>query len=201
MTKFKNKYRIEPARLKNWDYAKSAAYYITICTANRKHFFGKIENEEMMYSEIGKIVELEWLKTPDIRPDMNIELGEFVVMPNHFHGIVFIGDNEFNGERDGERGGGRDAMHLVSTDDIYTNKFGPQSKNVSSIIRGFKSAVTIHARNINPEFGWQPRFYDRIIRDAKSYEVISKYIINNPKKWFEDAFNKSTTNDIHHPSR
>lgn len=197
MTKFKNKYRIEPARLKNWDYAKSAAYYITICTANRKHFFGKIENEEMMYSEIGKIVEIEWLKTPEIRPDMNIELGEFVVMPNHFHGILFIGDNEFNGER----GRGRDAMHRVSTDDTYTNKFGPQSKNVSSIIRGFKSAVTIQARNINPEFGWQPRFYDHIIRDAKSYEVISKYIINNPKKWFEDAFNKSTTNDIHRPSQ
>jgi putative transposase len=185
MAKFKNKYRIEPARLKNWDYTKSAAYFVTICTANRKHFFGKIENEAMIPSEIGSIVEQEWIKTPGIRPDMNLELGEFVVMPNHFHGIMFIGDNEFNDERNG-----RDAMHRVSTDDIYKNEFGPQSKNLSSIIRGFKSAVTIQARNINPEFGWQSRFHDHIIRDPKSYEVISNYIIENPKKWIEDEFNK-----------
>jgi len=184
VTKFKNKYIIEPARLKNWDYAKSAAYFVTICTTNRKHFFGKIENEAMMPSEIGSIVEQEWLKTPEIRPDMNLELGEFVVMPNHFHGIIFIGDNEYNC---------RDAMHRVSTDktdDIYKNEFGPQSKNVSSIIRGFKSAVTIQARKINPDFGWQTRFHDHVIRNSKSYNAISHYIIANPKNWVDDDFNK-----------
>ena len=171
MTKFKNKYRIEPARLKNWDYAESAAYFVTICTANRTPFFGMAQNNALIHSEIGKIVAAEWVKSPEIRPDMNLELGEFVVMPDHFHGIIFIG--------------GRDAMHRVSTGDIYKNEFGPQSKNLSSIIRGFKSAVTVQARKINPEFGWQARFHDHIIRNSKSYDVISQYIIDNPKKWIE----------------
>ncbi len=184
MAKFNNKYRIEPARLKNWDYGNSAAYFITICTANRHHFFGKVQDEEIICSNIGAIVEQEWIKTPEVRPDMNLELGEFVVMPNHFHGIIFIGNNEYNSDGD------RDAMHRVSTDGIYKNEFGPQSKNVSSIIRGFKSAVTIQAKKINPDFGWQPRFYDHIIRNPKSYDVISQYIIDNPKKWIDDEFNK-----------
>lgn len=184
MGKFKKKYRIEPARLKNWDYAQKGVYFVTICTANREHFLGKIENQKMIPSSIGSIVEQEWVKTPEIRPDMNLELGEFVVMPNHFHGIIFIGNNEFNG-RDVM---GRDAKHGVSTGDIYKNEFGPQSKNLASIIRGFKSAVTVRARDINPEFGWQARFHDHIIRNPKSYDVISHYMIDNPQKWIDDEF-------------
>lgn len=189
MAKFKNKYRIEPTRLKNWDYGNSAAYFITICTANREHFFGKIVEEQCIapLSSIGIIVEQEWIKTPEIRPDMNLELGEFVVMPNHFHGIIFIGNNEYNG---GDVMHGRDAMHRVSTDGIYKNEFGSQSKNLASILRGFKSAVTVQARKINPEFGWQSGFHDSIIRNPKSYDVISQYIIDNPKKWVDDEFNK-----------
>lgn len=140
-----------------------------------------VQDYEMVYSNIGTIVVQEWIKTPEIRPDMNLALGEFVVMPNHFHGIIFIGNNEYNG---------RDAMHGVSTDGIYKNAFGPQSKNVSSIIRGFKSAVTVQAKRINPDFGWQARFYDHIIRNPKSYDTISQYIIDNPKKWIDDEFNK-----------
>ncbi len=200
MAKFNNKYRIETTRLKNWDYAQKGVYYITICTANRDHFFGKIENKEIDLSEIGTIVKQEWIKTPEIRPDMNLELGEFVVMPNHFHGIIFIGNNKFNNKPIV-----RDAMHSVSnmhrvskmhristdkTDDVYKNEFGPQSKNLSSIIRGFKSSVTIRAKRINPDFGWQSRFYDHIIRNQNAYDTISQYIIDNPKKWIDDEFNK-----------
>lgn len=187
MAKFNNKYKIETARLKNWDYSQRGVYYITICTSSREHFFGEIENNEIILSEIGTIVEQEWIKTPEIRRDMNLELGEFVIMPNHFHAIIFIGNNEFNSNI------GRDAMHRVSTDktdDIYKNEFGPQSKNLSSIIRGFKSAVTIQAKRINPDFGWQSRFYDHIIRNPKAYDNISQYIIENPKKWIDDEFNK-----------
>lgn len=90
MAKFNNKYRIEPARLKNWDYSQRAVYYVTICTANREHFFGKVQDEEMVYSNIGTLVEHEWVKTPEIRPDMNLELGEFVVMPNIFMGLYLL---------------------------------------------------------------------------------------------------------------
>jgi hypothetical protein len=94
--KYQNKYRITSARLKNWDYASCAAYFITICTANREHFLGQIIGGKMNLSVLGSVVEQEWIKTIEIRPDMNLSLGDYVVMPNHFHGIIFIGANEFN---------------------------------------------------------------------------------------------------------
>jgi REP element-mobilizing transposase RayT len=147
----------------------------------------------MHFTEIGEIVVDEWLKTPVIRPDMNIFLDEFVVMPDHFHGIVIIGNNRFNNRltnvgRNAMHGVGfgRNAMHGVSTKTNTKNKFGPQVKNLSSIIRGFKSAVTVRARKIDRDFGWQSRFYDCIIRDDRSFQRIKKYIIDNPKKWKVD---------------
>jgi REP element-mobilizing transposase RayT len=89
--KFKNKYRIPSARWKDWDYGASAAYFVTVCTANRERFFGEINNGEMILSEIGKTVQTEWLKTPELRPDMNITLDAYVVISDHFHGIIVIG--------------------------------------------------------------------------------------------------------------
>ena len=71
---------------------------------------------------------------------------------------------------------------------IYKNKFGPQSKNLASIIRGFKSAVTSFARINHIGFGWQPRFYEHIIRTSDSYQRISQYIANNPANWQDDQF-------------
>ena len=92
----------------------------------------------MHLSDIGKIVETEWIKTPDIRPDMHLELGEFIIMPNHFHAILIIGKNA--------------TMLGVGTQRIasrqYQNKFGPQSNNLASIIRGFKSAVTTQVKKL-----------------------------------------------------
>lgn len=90
-----NKYRIPSARWQNWNYQNAASYFITICTRKRKHYFGEIEGGKMYLSNIGKIVESEWLKTPEIRSNMNLQLDEFVVMPNHFHAILIIGENEF----------------------------------------------------------------------------------------------------------
>ncbi|MDM8158642.1 hypothetical protein QUH73_02310 [Labilibaculum sp. K2S] len=130
--KFQNKYRIPSARLKDWDYGSNAIYFVTICTHEREHYFGEITNGKMILNEIGELAASEWMKTPEIRPDMNLELGEFVIMPNHFHVLITIGKNNYNT--------GTDAMHRVST-------FGSQSKNLASIIRGFKSSVTINARN------------------------------------------------------
>ncbi len=179
--KFQNKYRIPSARLPNWDYGSDAAYFVTICTKSREHYFGEIIDDKMQLSGIGKLVNSEWLKTIEIRSDMNIAMGEFIVMPNHFHGIIIIGENKYNGSNDC-----RDAMHGVSTE--YVNKFGPQRKNLSSVIRGFKSAVTINARKINSQFEWQSRFYDHIIRDDESFVNIQNYIINNPKNWKDDKF-------------
>ena len=195
MDKFKNKYRIASARLQNWDYGSPGLYFITICTKNRECYFGEILETDvvdtpcMAYlraNKIGQIAETEWLKTPELRPDMNIELGEFVVMPNHFHGIIIIGENKYNNDC-------RDAMHGISTTTIKTttkNNFGPQIKNLGSIIRGFKSSVTTFATKNNIVFGWQERFHDHIIRNHDEYLRISNYIINNPANWGKDKFFK-----------
>lgn len=189
MNKYQNKYRIPSARLQNWDYGAMGAYFVTICTQNREHFFGDIVEthsnasvqKEMILNDLGKKVEEEWLKTIELRPDMNLELGNFVVMPNHFHGILIIGENEFN------------------LDTSKINQFGPQSKNLGAIIRGFKSAVTTFARRDALQcvftkncsnFGWQPRFHDHIIRNSVEFERIQNYIENNPSNWKEDKFYK-----------
>jgi REP element-mobilizing transposase RayT len=217
MDKYKNKYRIASARAPFWDYGCNAAYFVTICTHNREHYFGEIINGKMQLSEIGEIGENEWLKTFEMRPDMNLWMGDYVVMPNHFHAIIGIGQNQYNTQRDTQRDTQRrDAMHCVSTTNTTNttntanttntthtnttattnndlplpskNQFGPQSKNLASIIRGFKIGVTKNARILNPDFKWQPRYHDSIIRDDQSLQRISKYIINNPKNWNGDKF-------------
>ncbi len=178
--KFRKRYRIESVRLKGWDYSRCGAYFITICTRDMENYFGSIEDGNMVLSDVGKIANREWFKTPDIRSDMNLTLGEFIVMPNHVHGIIIIGENRYNSRT----GTGRDAMHCVSTRaDANVGRFGPQSKNIASIIRGYKSAVTIHSRKIKSDFAWQARYYDHIIRDEKTFRKISCYIRNNPSKY------------------
>ena len=202
--KFKNKYRIESNRMPGWDYGWKGAYFITIVTKNRKHYFGEIKDRIMFLSELGLILRDEWLKTPKIRPDMNLLLDEYCVMPNHFHAIIKIGRNQYNkfdnGKTDGKTDD-RDAMHRVSTTETESetesetvnsdnNKFGPQRKNLASIIRGFKSAVIIYARRNNIDFAWQPNYHDHIIRNKKEYFRIKNYILNNPLKWENDTFAK-----------
>lgn len=211
--RFRNKYRIPSARLANWDYRWQAPYFITICIKNRKHYFGRIANEEMELSEIGKIVEYEWIRTFEMRPDMHLQMDEYQIMPNHFHAIIIIGENQYNQHKQernadretrrttddamGDDGGGRrdamhcgrDAMHCVSTVENPKNQFGPQSKNLGSIIRGFKSAVTNKAHPIQPDFCWQSRFHDHIIRDEESFRRVQTNIRENPLNWDEDEFN------------
>ena len=184
MDKYQKKYRIHSTRLPHWNYGNASLYFVTICTQKMVHFFGEIIKEEIILSEIGGIVKTEWLKTFMLRPDMNLWIGEFMIMPNHFHAIIGIGSNVYNTENGDAKHG--DAKHRVST--IVPNQFGPQSKNLASIIRGFKSSVSILARKTNPDFHWQTRFYDHIIRNDKSFQTISDYIINNPTNWNKDKF-------------
>jgi hypothetical protein len=96
-------------------------------------------------------------------------------------------------------------MHCVSTnttnDTEYKNQFAPQSKNLASIIRGYKCAVAIYARKNNIEFDWQPRFHDHIIRSMDDYHRISDYIVNNPAKWNEDKFYAQYQNTIYNEKR
>jgi putative transposase len=208
---FANKYRIPSARLQSWDYGNEAMYFVTICTKYKECYFGEIVCKddrdrppmpicELTPTIIGKVAYDEWYKTIELRPDMNLELAEFVVMPNHIHGIIMIGQNKYNLQRhtmnqnnyntsssDLSYGKG-DARHSVST--TSQNKFEPQSKNLASIIRGYKSAVTTFAHNNNIPFDWQPRFYDRIIRSQDEYIKIVNYIINNPANWQKDKLYK-----------
>lgn len=182
--KYKNKYRVKTVRLQNWDYASNAIYFVTICTKNKECHFGEIENGVMQLNELGKLVEIEWKKSLELRPDMNLYLDKFVVMPNHFHAIIVIGENQYNT--------GREAMLCISKgskNNIKPNKFGSQSKNLASIIRGFKSSVTTYAkRNGVIEFKWQSGFYEHIVRDERGLKNIQNYIVNNPLKWNEDKF-------------
>ena len=142
----------------------------------------------MNLNDAGRMVEKWYDALENKYPDKKCH--QMVVMPNHFHAIIIIGENEYNRPGDTDAVVRRDAMHRVSTTapNGPANKFGPQSKNLASIIRGFKSAVTINARKIHSGFAWQSRFHDHIIRDEQSYQNISEYIINNPAKWEDDKF-------------
>ena len=166
--KFRGKYRISSARIPWFDYGSNAAYYITICIKYRKPYLGTIENGKMILSEIGKIVHGEWYKTPLIRPQLNLFMDDFVIMPDHIHGIIIIN---------------RDATPGVSINNKKRNMFGAQYNNIPSIIRGIKSSVTIQSRKIDQKFSWQAGYYVHIIRSRKDYKRIAKYIRDNPKNY------------------
>jgi REP element-mobilizing transposase RayT len=202
--KFRNKYLISSARLQNWDYGCNAAYFVTICTKNRFHYFGDVVDGKMQLSALGKIAQTEWLKSFNLRPDMNLTMGEYIIMPNHFHAIIIIGNNQYNidgedGNSTDENGGNCGDGHLETQciaslpqtppQTPSANQFGPQRKNLASIIRGFKIGVTTRARKIDPGFAWQSRYHDHIIRNDESFERICNYIMSNPKNWGNDKFN------------
>ncbi|HAW81743.1 MAG TPA: hypothetical protein DCX27_19800 [Balneola sp.] len=181
--RFRNKYRNETTRLKSWDYGWNGSYFITLCEKNRERCFGEIKNDEMFLSEIGKIANQCWKEIPDHFPF--VKLGEFDVMPNHVHGIIII--DKKNNEMDSNLILGTHnlaSLHVSKQNSL--NKFGPQSKNLGSIVRGFKIGVTKKARKIRTDFQWQARYYDHIIRDQESFNNISEYIRNNPSQWKED---------------
>jgi putative transposase len=172
---FNHKYRIPSVRLQSWNYSNEGMYFVTICVKDRENYFGDIWEGILKPTELGKIAWSEWFNTIRIRPDMNLESGEFVVMPNHIHGIIIIGKNEFNSQQ-------------INTAGEAQNRFIHQSKNLASIIRGYKSAVTIYARKNNIVFDWQTRFYEHIIRSMDDYNKIANYIVDNPAKWEQDKF-------------
>jgi len=186
--KYQDKYRIPSARLSSWDYGSNAAYFITICTANREHFFGEIINGKMQLSETGKIANQYWSEIPE--HFSFVILDEFVVMPNHIHGIIVI---DKPGNNDVTIGGnGVETLHATSLQKPPPNKneqmagISPKPGSLSTIIRSFKSAVTKYCNENKFPFGWQPRFYDHIIRDNNEFIRIQYYIFNNPENWKED---------------
>jgi putative transposase len=164
-------------RLPKYDYASDGAYFVTSCAHDRNCLFGKIANDQMVLNECGKIVKTEWLQSSEMRRE--IELDFFVVMPNHFHGIVFLrgDDNSRKGDRP-----------VAPT----TRQPGPPPKSIGALIAGFKSAVTkrINESHQTPGMSvWQRNHYEHIIRDDDDLNRIREYIINKPAKWAEDEDN------------
>ena len=158
-------------RMKDYDYAQSGMYFVTICCQHWICRFGKIENGEMILNEWGQIAYNEWMKTPDIRS--NIQLDAFAVMPNHIHGIIIITDV----------GGCRGVSHTPHDEMRQYNNLGvcdtplrSPSNTVGASVRGYKSAVT---KQIGYSV-WQRNYYEHIIRNEKSHQHIANYIINNP---------------------
>jgi REP element-mobilizing transposase RayT len=172
--KYKNKYRVPSVRLNGWDYGSHGLYFVTICTKDRIPYFGEIVespietlNREtqciasLHASQIGEIAYNNWLNIPKYHP--YVELDDFVIMPDHVHGILFL--------------------NKPSKADWLPNKFGSQSQNLASIIRGYKASIKQYTTINNIEFSWQPRYYDRVIRDEKEYQNIRGYIYDNPDNW------------------
>lgn len=140
----------------------------------------------MVLNDYGVMAHNEWLKTPELRP--NVELGEFVIMPNHMHGIIrLLGRGELHSpnienkiqisDKPGEPTGECNSP-LRST-----------SQTIGAIVRGYKSSVTKQLRLLGfNQLLWQRNYHEHIIRNEQSYQTISDYIINNPAKWDGDKF-------------
>ncbi|HAI73814.1 MAG TPA: transposase [Candidatus Moranbacteria bacterium] len=205
--KFKNKYTINSTRLQNYDYSQNGMYFVTICTREKEYFFGEMKNGEMNLSDVGKIVHNEWLQTPKIRN--NVFLDEWVIMPNHLHGIIeirndYIDTPEILQTFEMTQSPVETPRLGVSTIvDVFTNDAKTQNENqrggynpnwkpnsLGSIINQFKSVCTKKIRKSNCwYFQWQSRFYDHIIRNDESLNKIREYIIKNPGRWERDKNN------------
>ncbi|CAM2862139.1 REP element-mobilizing transposase RayT [Flavobacterium succinicans] len=229
MKKFQNKYRIPSARLQNWDYGANGAYFITICTDKMKCLFGDVvsnadvsnanvetlliaslrdtidEKCAMQLNELGKIAHDIWEDIPNKFPF--VELGNFVIMPNHMHGILII--NKYvqtrliaskNENVENANANAHVETRLIAPvhDDDDDDKKGGFSgnnnpmfhENISRIIRWYKGRCSFEMRKIHADFNWQSRFYDHIIRDSRAFDTIQNYIEDNPSKWNKDKFHK-----------
>jgi len=192
--KFKGKYRIASARWSAWDYGSNGAYFITICVSNRAHDFGEIVNGEMNLSALGKSAQDCWNEIPAHFPF--VELGAFMVMPNHAHGVVVIDkpdvETQYFASLPVKETQYFASLPVKETQNIASlplpNKFGPQSQNLASIVRGYKIGVTKFARQNNIPFAWQARYHDHVIRNVAEHERIHEYILTNPQNWEEDEF-------------
>lgn len=184
---YNNKYRIESTRLKNFDYSTPGAYFVTICTKNRIPDFGYIKKHFVSLSWAGCIVHRCWQDLPNHYP--NCILDEFIVMPDHIHGIIILTDGAHHNTTVG----------TVATDcPVVETGFKPVSTpntpntptkqySLSEIIRGFK---TFSARKINDHqktIGrslWQSRFYEHVIREDNAIDKIRNYIAHNPMEQY-----------------
>jgi REP element-mobilizing transposase RayT len=176
-------------RLKEYDYSNAGAYFVTMCTWQKECLFGDVMNGEMRLNELGGIVDKEWVQTAVVRS--NVELDVYIVMPNHFHGIIILNDPV---------GATRRVAHDMTIDDMANNtrathRVAPttlQSGSIGAILGQFKSiaAKTINqTRNTLGMPLWQRNYFERVIRNENELHAIRQYIINNPLQWDMDENN------------
>ena len=171
-------------RLKEYDYSSEGEYFITVVTHNRENLFGAISDGTMVLNDFGEIVRFTWHDL--VNHNGNIELDEFVIMPNHVHGIVaIVGAGSKPGPADDSFRAGRGPAPTMNDID--------QKVELSEIVRQFKA---FSAKRINKLRGisgievWQRGYYDHIIRSEKDYEAICNYIVENPQNWENDEESK-----------
>ena len=166
-------------RLKGYDYSSPGFYFITICINDGQRYFGNAKNEKMYLSPIGEIAQKCWLGIPEHYP--NVILDEFIVMPNHLHGII-----EINTGAQNNVGVQNLEPVLLVPEDVspLQNKYQHIiPKSLGSIIRGYKIGITKWCRQNGHEyFKWHRDFYDHVIRGKDDIGNIRQYIINNPLK-------------------
>lgn len=170
---YQNKYKIASNRLNGYDYSSEGAYFVTICTENKEHRLGEFINEELIGNVYSQIAFKHWNDLPNHYPSCNLD--QFVVMPNHIHGIIMI-------------------MYPIGTDigkldSIQKKEF--KIYPVSEMIRAFKTFSTKKINEINNSKGtsfWQKNYYDKIIRSEEELNRIRECIYYNPMRW---EWNKS----------
>ena len=191
-------------RLKGYDYSSAGAYFITAVLHHRMHLFGRVCENGMQLSEAGKIAHRCWEEIPLHFP--HTALDEFIIMPDHMHGIVVIVEEENGGYEDCSGGGSAQlnaptrlsisASPIVNISsstrkDNYFSIISPKKKTLSVIIRTYKAAVTTICReNGIHEFQWQRNYYEHIIRNEREFMAIRKYILNNPAQWLHERENQ-----------
>jgi len=170
------KHHRQSIRLKGYDYTTTGMYFITVCVYQRQCLFGELINSDMRLNQCGEIIVNEWSRSQLIRQE--IELDSWVIMPNHFHGIVVINSNV------GANG--------YSPPQPHDNSFQMKPRSLSSLMAGFKSVTTKQINILRNSPGlpvWQRNYYDHIIRNEESLTKIRQYILDNPLSWDKDRLN------------
>ena len=184
MTNIANYSELGSKRLRKYDYSQPGAYFVTICTADRQCIFGEIMDGEMQLNKNGIIVAEQWAGLPSHHA--NVSLDEFVIMPNHIHGIICLSDTSQSSV-----GAGFQPAH--SSPPTKSNHGLPE------ITRGFKtySSLTINRlRGTSGKPVWQRNYYEHVVRTENDLHAIRKYIVENPLKWELDPENPTVRGTV-----
>lgn len=161
-------------RLRYHDYRDAGAYFITVCTQDRECLFGQIVVDGMQLNPYGQSVQTEWMRSQTLRS--NVALDTFVVMPNHFHGVIVANEKDGTARR-------------APTTEGYAR---PVEGSIPTIVRAFKSAVTKGINEMRKTPGatvWQRGYYEHVVRNEDELNKIREYIANNPMQWALDREN------------